>query len=133
MVPAALQGAPAAFSSIKRQASYLLQLRKPASLLLLSPFHVSDLIHNASAVSTSLCPAVAGCALLSFDPYDSPPIQRMPLSLPSAADLDSPLDGSALQPTTDHTFRGPSYLMVVGPGLWSIQYRQAALHMLLQS
>lgn len=56
----------------------------------------------------------------------------MPLSLPSAADLDSPLDGSALQPTTDNSFRGPSFLMVVGPGLWSIQYRQAALHMLLQ-
>lgn len=69
----------------------------------------------------------AGCALLSFDPYQMPAIQPVPLLLPSVSDLDSPLDAPVLEAgqAFDTGFKGASYLMVHAAQLWSIQYKYA--------
>ena len=69
--------------------------------------------------------AGAGCAILSFDAYQSPAIQPVPLLLATPADLDSPLDSaiSELGPTFDTGFKGASYLMVHAGQLWNIQYK----------
>lgn len=68
---------------------------------------------------------IAGCALLSFDPYQMPAIQPVPLLLPSVSDLDSPLDAPVLEagPAFDTGFKGASYLMVHAAQLWHIQYK----------
>ena len=67
----------------------------------------------------------AGCALLSFDPYQMPGIAAVPLLLPSVSDLDSPLDAPLLEagPAFDTGFKGASYLMVHAGQLWSVQYK----------
>ena len=46
--------------------------------------------------------AAAGCAVLSFDPYQLPAIQPVPLLLATPADLDSPLDSAVSE-------LGPAY------------------------
>lgn len=69
--------------------------------------------------------ANAGCAILSFDAYQLPAIQPVPLLLATPADLDSPLDSaiSEMGPTFDTGFKGASYLMVHAGQLWNIQYK----------
>ncbi len=67
----------------------------------------------------------AGCAILSFDAYQLPAIQPVPLLLATSADLDSPLDSaiSEMGPAFDTGFKGASYLMVHAGQLWNIQYK----------
>ena len=67
----------------------------------------------------------AGCAILSFDGYQLPAIQPVPLLLATSADLDSPLDSaiSEMGPAFDTGFKGASYLMVHAGQLWNIQYK----------
>ena len=69
----------------------------------------------------------AGCAILSFDAYQLPAIQPVPLLLATPADLDSPLDSAITEmgPAFDTGFKGAAYLMVHAGQLWNIQYKYA--------
>lgn len=69
--------------------------------------------------------ANAGCAILSFDAYQLPAIQPVPLLLASPSDLDSPLDSAITDAGVvyDTGFKGASYMMVHAGQLWNIQYK----------
>lgn len=86
--------------------------------------------HHSAAQSIqqsrhSRCSYTVGCAVLSFDPYQLPAIQPVPLLLATPADLDSPLDSTIpeLGESYDTGFKGAGYLMVHAGQLWSIQYK----------
>lgn len=105
-----------------------LQPRYEAQMLLGIPRSFCKRISTAQSVqqsSHSRCSHSAGCAVLSFDPYQLPAIQPVPLLLGSPADLDSPLDSTIpeLGESYDTGFKGAAYLMVHAGQLWSIQYK----------
>ena len=66
-----------------------------------------------------------GCAILSFDAYQLPAIQPVPLLLASPSDLDSPLDSAITDAGVvyDTGCKGASYMMVHAGQLWNIQYK----------
>ena len=78
-----------------------------------------------TAKSSNAVSECAGCAILSFDAYQLPAIQPVPLLLATPSDLDSPLDSAITDAGVvyDTGFKGASYMMVHAGQLWNIQYK----------